>query len=151
SGFGREGGIEGLREYLKRKHDWAAGPPPIVEEPSAAALLTVPSEAIDRTPKNFIGGEQKRPDGGATRVILSKRGLYAGRAPNSDRKDIRDAVEAADRAQGWPRMSAHARAQVLYYIAENISARDAEFATQLAGLTGVSRREAQKEVAASLS
>jgi aldehyde dehydrogenase (NAD+) len=39
------------------------------------------------------------------------------------RKDIRNAVEAAHKAAGWTAMSGHQRAQVLYFIAENLSAR----------------------------
>ncbi len=48
-----------------------------------------------------------------------------------NRKDIRNAVEAAHKASGWGKATAHNRAQVLYYLAENLSARAAEFADRL--------------------
>ena len=37
---------------------------------------------------------------------------------------------------GWARTTAHNRAQILFYIAENLSARSAEFASRLQDLTG---------------
>jgi aldehyde dehydrogenase (NAD+) len=149
SGFGREGGVEGFGEYLKRTEDWDTGPAPVFDLPAGTG--PAPSQAIDRTAKNFIGGVQTRPDGGHTRLILDAKGRGAGRAPDSDRKDIRDAVEAAAAAQGWSRAAPHARAQILYYIAETLSTREEEFAKQLAGLTGATRRDARSEVALSLS
>ena len=53
-----------------------------------------------------------------------------------NRKDIRNAVEAAHAAKGWGKATGHTRAQILYYIAENLSARAAEFAARLRDLTG---------------
>ena len=55
---------------------------------------------------------------------------------NSTSAASRNAVEAAHAAKGWGKASAHNRAQVLYYIAENLSARAAEFAQRLRDLTG---------------
>ena len=65
-----------------------------------------------------------------------------------NRKDIRNAVEAAHAAKGWARTTGHARAQILYYIAENLSARAAEFGQRLRDLTG---RDGAAEVEASIS
>jgi aldehyde dehydrogenase (NAD+) len=65
-----------------------------------------------------------------------------------NRKDIRNAVEAAHAAKGWARTTGHARAQILYFIAENLSARAAEFSQRLRDLTG---RDGAAEVGASIS
>ncbi len=67
-----------------------------------------------------------------------------------NRKDIRNAVEAAHKASGWARATAHNRAQVLYFIAENLSARAEEFAERLAQLTDADRAGAEREVACSI-
>ncbi len=64
--------------------------------------------------------------------------MLLGHAGIGNRKDIRNAVEAAHAAKGWAKTSAHTRAQVLYYVAENLSARAAEFASRIADLTGKS-------------
>ncbi len=57
--------------------------------------------------------------------------MAGGLAGLGNRKDIRNAVEGAAKAAGWGATTGHARAQVLYYLAENLSARQAEFATRL--------------------
>jgi len=99
---------------------------------------------IDRTAKLFIGGKQARPDGGYSRAVWSAKGRLLGHVGLGNRKDIRNAVEAAHAAKSWARASAHGRAQVLYYIAENLSARADEFATRLRDMTGA-RGEAEVE------
>jgi aldehyde dehydrogenase (NAD+) len=53
-----------------------------------------------------------------------------------NRKDIRNAVEAAHAASGWGYTTGHSRAQILYYIGENLAARAGEFAARLAAQTG---------------
>jgi len=45
-------------------------------------------------------------------------------------------VEAAHKAAGWARATAHQRAQVLYYLAENLAVRAEEFCRRLASLSG---------------
>ena len=67
-----------------------------------------------------------------------------------NRKDIRNAVEAAAKAQAWSKATAHNRAQVLYFLAENLAARSEEFEARLSVLTGVSKKQAAKEVQVSL-
>ena len=130
SGFGREGGREGLAEYLvlsRRCRAWRAQrrkPAPLSAAPGPAPA----APGIDRTPKMYIGGKQARPDGGAVYSVLDPTGKAVGQAGLGNRKDIRNAVEAAAKASGWAGATAHNRAQVLYYIAENLSARAAEFA-----------------------
>ncbi|MBK5187020.1 MAG: aldehyde dehydrogenase family protein [Gemmatimonadaceae bacterium] len=149
SGFGREGGREGMYEYLHA--------PPIPAMPAARAAKPKARKAtressappaIDRTPKLFVGGRQARPDAGGSRRIVSASGALLGEVAEGNRKDVRNAVEAAHAAAGWARMSGHARAQVLYYIAENLAARSSEFAERVRELTG---SDGAREVDASLS
>ncbi len=82
----------------------------------------------DRTAKLFIGGKQARPDSGYSYAVLDAAGRELGLAGLGNRKDIRNAVEAAAKASSWGAATAHNRAQVLYYIAENLAAREDEFA-----------------------
>jgi len=149
SGFGREGGREGMFEYLKPAVGWSAPGgdliAPIEPAPGSAA------DAIDRTPKHYIGGKQKRADNGNSRAVADHQGQFAGVVADGNRKDIRDAVEAAHQAAGWAKTTGHARAQILYYLAENLSLRAAEFGARLAGLTGSKTADAQTEVEACIS
>ncbi len=143
SGFGREGGWEGLRAYLR---------PKAARKPLAAAKLTTgtpsPADGLDRTAKLFIGGKQARPDGGYSQPVLSPKGQLLGEVGIGNRKDIRNAVEAAHAAKGWAKTTAHARAQVIYYIAENLSARADEFARRL---TDLGSKNGAAEVEASIA
>jgi len=149
SGFGREGGREGLYEYLQLKEEWTGGSP--VEAPPAPASASPAPPGIDQSPKNYIGGQQKRPDGGRTRLVLSAKGDVVGRVGEGNRKDIRDAVEAAAKAANWATTTGHARAQILYFIAENLSMRAEEFRARLQVLTGARKPAAQREVEAAIS
>jgi aldehyde dehydrogenase (NAD+) len=147
SGFGREGGREGMFEYLKPKAPKA----PVATAPAASLEPQLSeSDAIDRTAKLFVGGKQARPDGGYSRAILSPSGEVVGQVGEGNRKDIRNAVEAAQKAESWSSTTGHARAQILYYCAENLSARSAEFTDRIRVLTGVSKANAAKEVDASI-
>lgn len=143
SGFGREGGWEGLAAYTRPR----AKAKPLV--PIAAFEGDQgPAEGIDRTPKLYIGGKQVRPDGGYSKPVYDRKGQLLGQVPIANRKDIRNAVEAAEAASGWARTTGHLRAQILYYIGENLSARAAEFAGRIDRLTG--KRGGKAEVEASI-
>lgn len=132
SGFGREGGWEGLMAYLK-----PAGKAKPLAAPKAVTAPADPVvEGIDRTAKLYIGGKQARPDGGYSLPVWSGRGKLLGHVGLGNRKDIRNAVEAAHAARGWGKATGHNKAQILYYIGENLSARAAEFAARLKDLTG---------------
>jgi aldehyde dehydrogenase (NAD+) len=152
SGFGREGGREGVYEYLKPKA-WAARRPR--KDATMPALQVVPggmeAPAIDRTAKLFIGGKQARPDGNYSRPVVGPTGRLVGEVGEGNRKDIRNAVAAARGAEAWSRATAHNRAQILYYLAENLSARAAEFAGRIAAMTGHSRSKAAAEVDAAVA
>ncbi|MFZ5625400.1 MAG: aldehyde dehydrogenase family protein, partial [Gemmatimonadota bacterium] len=122
---------------------------------SAAAARRAGSAAstppIDRTPKLFIGGKQVRPDSGYATPVYAADGTLAGEVGTGNRKDIRNAVEAARKAQsGWARATAHLRAQVLYYLGENLSARADEFAGRIVALTGGTRAAGAREVEAAV-
>jgi aldehyde dehydrogenase (NAD+) len=147
SGFGREGGREGLREYLQRM------PAPAPLRPAAKkaaalrhAVVDTDAGAIDRTPKLYIGGKQVRPDGGYSREVWSGskgRERLLGVVPEGNRKDIRNAVEAARAAVAWERNSAHGRAQVLFYLAENLSAQRARLVEVLANASTPAAADAE--------
>ncbi len=151
SGFGREGGLEGMWEYLKLRRAAAGrgGPRRANAATAVKAVKAVKAgePAIDRTAKLYIGGKQARPDGGYSYPVLGPDGTPIAEAGKGNRKDLRNAVEAAHAAEGWARATAHNRAQVLYYLAENLEARAGEFAGRLRTMTGASARDAGAEVA----
>ncbi|HEX6288738.1 MAG TPA: aldehyde dehydrogenase family protein [Herpetosiphonaceae bacterium] len=170
SGYGREGGKEGLYEYAKLKEQKNKGTreqgehrEPRTEnrelgngnlelgtrnlEPEASGnghTFGLPS--IDRTPKNYIGGKQARPDSGYSRSVYDPQGRIVGEVGEGNRKDIRNAVEAANAAARWAEQTGHLRAQILYYIAENLSARADEFAARIVAQTQRSAESAALEV-----
>lgn len=150
SGYGREGGREGMAEYLRPA--WIRDLPALEAEETAwrTAEAAGPdrSDGIDRTAKLYIGGKQKRPDSGYSEPIAAADGSLLGEVPLGNRKDVRDAVEAARKAVSWELMDGHARAQVLYYVGENLMQRRDEFAGRLARMTGSGRKDALLEVEA---
>ncbi len=149
SGFGREGGREGMFEYMTPISEDARPAAPVVEvKGKVKATENGNPFAIDRTAKLYIGGKQARPDGAYSRAIIGANGEFLADVGEGNRKDIRNAVEAAHKASGWSKASAHNRAQVLYYIAENLAIRADEFAARLAAMTG--SKNPEKEVQASI-
>jgi aldehyde dehydrogenase (NAD+) len=150
SGFGREGGREGLLEYMVARADDQRPAAPLLDTGSASAADATAGAGydIDRTAKLYIGGKQARPDGGYSRRILDAGGKLLGEVGEGNRKDIRNAVEAAHAQSGWQRATGHNRAQVLFYIAENLSARRDEFIARLATISTAAA--AQREVDASI-
>jgi aldehyde dehydrogenase (NAD+) len=156
SGFGREGGREGIYEYLKPRA-WTNLA--IRSKESAAAgsgghvstAVGVNVSTMDRTAKLFIGGKQARPDNGGSRVVRAPSGAIVGEVGDGNRKDIRNAVAAARSAEKWSQATTHNRAQVLYYLAENLSAREDEFKRQLMLRAGLDEQQAEREVQASIT
>jgi len=167
SGFGREGGREGLFEYLRPA--WQERPRPAIDPADAKTSNatwgahipthpTAPSGSsngkeplkIDRTPKMYIGGKQARPDGYYTRAIQGPKGEIVGQVGDGNRKDIRNAVEAAHAAHlakpGWAMRHGFNRSQILYFIGENLDARSDEFARRIVAMTGSTLKTAQTEV-----
>jgi aldehyde dehydrogenase (NAD+) len=201
SGYGREGGREGLQEYLEPswfKHAPQLHPrPPAIDQPRSSPSPGIPPQEtptpspgdfssgrsssggrsfssdiqatilkgasapeaqnqlddystppIDRTVKLFIAGKQARPDSGYSTPVHAANGRLLGEAPLGNRKDIRNAVEAAHKATAWPKSTAHTRAQVLYYLAENLSQRRDEIASRLSDVVG--KTQAHEEVSLSI-
>jgi aldehyde dehydrogenase (NAD+) len=157
SGFGREGGREGLGEYLVHRTERHApligkDTPAFVPSALPATDVHIANETgseprgIDRTAKMYIGGKQARPDGGNSYAVHGP-GSSIGLAGLGNRKDIRNAVEAAAKATGWGGATAHNRAQVLYYVAENLASRASEFEARLRAMTGCTADAATDEVA----
>lgn len=151
SGYGREGGREGAYEYLKpaawaKRKPRMAAPLPVAQAVESDFGLP----GLDRTAKLFVGGKQARPDGNYSRPVLDPKGRKIGEVGEGNRKDIRNAVAAARGAEGWSRATTHNRAQILYYLAENLSARAEEFGARIAAMTGVSKAKAAAEVEASI-
>ncbi len=144
SGFGREGGAEGMVSYLKR--DWEAKLKPYVLEQPRKAAEVKNSSSIDHTAKNYIGGKQARGDSGYSRQVISQNGAMIGTVAEGNRKDIRNGVEAARKGLGWGSKPAHFRAQILYYLGENLDYRRQEFAERLRQLNSLSAAAAKNEV-----
>lgn len=148
SGFGREGGKEGMASYLKPK--WEKELRPFVAATAKVAKSANPLDdagGIDQTAKMYIGGKQARPDSGYSRSVHGPNGALVGEVGDGNRKDIRNAVEAARAALGWATTSAHNRAQILYFLAENLEYRAQEFAARIKAQTG---ENGAAEVAASV-
>jgi aldehyde dehydrogenase (NAD+) len=148
SGYGREGGREGLVEYLEPT--WLRSAPALKTAESLDERTEVanPASGIDRTVKLYIGGKQVRPDSGYCLPVYGLGGELLGEAPLGDRKDIRNAVEAARKAGSWAKTTAHNRGQVLYYLAENLSQRAPEIEKRLAAAVGA--KQAADEVSLSI-
>ncbi len=186
SGFGREGGKEGLFEYIRPAWETRLLAGAQTEDnapemanhagatngngrakrarPRASASgvgamsangfgdhdgYTLPP--IDRTPKLFINGKQARPDSGYSRFVPGPGGQMIGEVGEGNRKDMRNAVEAAHAASGWAAATGHNRGQILYYLAENLSVREEEFARRIASMTSQALEDAREEVAASIA
>uniref|UniRef100_A0A8C5QWM2 Aldehyde dehydrogenase domain-containing protein n=1 Tax=Leptobrachium leishanense TaxID=445787 RepID=A0A8C5QWM2_9ANUR len=169
SGFGRDGGKEGLYEYVRPS--WESRPHPNAEDvtyktfaltygadvppvpkcnsitPSVIRQEDTEVPSIDRTYKLYYGGAQKRPDGMYSRPIYGPNKDLVAYVADGNRKDVRNAVEAAHKAApGWGKRAAHNRAQIVYYMAENLELRRDEVAQRLSVLTGNSKERALKEV-----
>ena len=143
SGFGREGGWEGLYAYVRPSYQ-STGEIEVITPPQGSSEPVEGS--IDRTPKLFIAGRQVRPDSGYSTPVYSSTGKQLGFVGQGNRKDIRNAVEAAHAARSWAKSTAHLRAQILYYIAENLSVRREEFAQRITAMTGAAIESAKAEV-----
>jgi aldehyde dehydrogenase (NAD+) len=168
SGFGREGGREGLFEYLRPAWQprprsshmpssskestpkWGEHIPERPQIPSNSVDSGKNLSPVDRTPKMYIAGKQLRPDGNYTRSILNPQGKLVGQVGDGNQKDIRDGVEAAHAAHnakpGWAMRHGYNRSQILYFIAENLDARNAEFVKRIITMTLCTRKSAQTEV-----
>ncbi|XP_060065469.1 aldehyde dehydrogenase family 16 member A1-like isoform X1 [Ylistrum balloti] len=165
SGYGRDGGKEGLYEYARPSWEDRPRPPKIsldikkfgatlAQRPtigdgqqSSITMDGVNIPEIDRTYKMYYGGAQKRPDAPYARPVIGTNGKVVGHVGEGNRKDVRNAVEAARAAfPGWGKRAAHNRAQITYYMAENLELRRDEVATRIGQMTGKSMDDCRTEV-----
>ena len=146
SGYGREGGREGILEVLKEhisEKDHPLPSPDLVADVGEEEV----EHGIDRTHRFLIGGKLVRPDGGMSFPIHSPSGALLGLSGDAGRKDVRNAVEAARSAfEPWRNQSAHTRAQILYFFAENLENEKARFTLAIERQTVCGRELAQNLV-----
>ena len=148
SGFGREGGLEGLSGYVQpRVKTTILKKQKRYKRPISTSYS---ADSLDKTLKLYIGGKQVRPDSGYSKPVFGPKGFIT-HVGDGNRKDIRNAVEAAHKAEHWGKSSGHLKAQILYYLAENLDQRSAEFVESIVLSTGAKKEVAKKEVEASIS
>jgi aldehyde dehydrogenase (NAD+) len=147
SGYGREGGREGMSAYLKPAWEKDLKPAPAAKPVAAKPANPLDTGHLDQTAKMYVGGKQARPDSAYSRAVLDPSGRLVGEVGEGNRKDIRNAVEAARAALGWATTAAHSRAQILYFLAENLDYRRDEFAARIKAQTG---HDGAEEVALSV-
>jgi len=151
SGYGREGGREGMYDVLVE----AGTPVPVAVRPAGPdASPRVPEvrPVVDRTYRFLIGGKLVRPDQAGSTPVLAPGGAVLGSVGDANRKDVRNAVEAARAAfPTWFASAAHLRAQILYFWAENLSAEAERFAAGISAQTGCGIADALNEVRSGVS
>ena len=99
-----------------------------------------------KTYKIYIGGKFPRTESGRFYKVLNKAKEPIANVCLSSRKDVRNAVQVARKAQGpWQERTAFNRGQVLYRIAEMLEGRRAQFVEELM-LEDYTKKEAQTEV-----
>ena len=138
SGFGREGGSEGIRAYTKINLPVVRGS----KKTNNKIKISLPM--IDRTPKLYIGGKQKRPDGGYSFPLNAVNNSFICDIAQANRKDVRDSVEIAAKSFA-KQLSNFNRSQILFYLAENLQQREKTFVDLLVALCGSSPVNASKE------
>ena len=83
---------------------------------------------ITKTYKLFIGGAFPRSESGRSIDVQNARGETFAHGCRASRKDLRNAVEAASKAQpGWAGATAYLRSQILYRMAEMLEGKRREF------------------------
>ena len=105
---------------------------------------------VAKTYKIYIGGKFPRTESGRYFPLLNGQGDVIANICRGSRKDFRNSVVAARKAQpGWAKASAYLRGQILYRIAEMLEGRREQFVAELR-LQGTTERAAEKEVDASI-
>jgi acyl-CoA reductase-like NAD-dependent aldehyde dehydrogenase len=83
---------------------------------------------ILKTFKLFINGAFPRTESGRTMIVNGADGAAIAHLCLASRKDLRNAVAAARKAQsGWQKRSAYNKGQILYRMAEMLEGKSAEF------------------------
>lgn len=164
SGYGREGGREGMYSVLVEAdhgpqtdttHQSFGSHKSLAQDefpPKADAPLAQTSHQIDRTFRFLIAGKLARPDQAGSFQIQSPAGELLAVVGEANRKDVRNAVEAARGAfPSWFESAAHLRAQILYFWAENLGNEKERFVAGISAQTGCTPDAARKEVEQSIS
>jgi acyl-CoA reductase-like NAD-dependent aldehyde dehydrogenase len=106
---------------------------------------------VRKTYKLYIGGAFPRTESGRAYEVFGARGELLANASRGTRKDIREAVRAARKAQsGWAAKTAYNRSQILYRIAELMEGRRDQFVAEVMAAEGVGRARAARLVDASI-
>ncbi|HEX2767427.1 MAG TPA: aldehyde dehydrogenase family protein [Candidatus Limnocylindria bacterium] len=106
---------------------------------------------VRKTYKLYIGGAFPRTESGRAYEVFGARGELLANACRGTRKDIRDAVRAARKAQpGWASKTAYNRSQILYRIAELMEGRRDQFVAEVMAAEGISRGRATRAVDAAI-
>lgn len=101
---------------------------------------------VKKTYKLYIGGKFPRSESGRTHALLDKKGAVIANIAKASKKDLRNTVVAARKAQpGWQGASAYLKGQILYRLAEMLEGRKAQFVSVLKE-AGMSEKAALKEV-----
>jgi acyl-CoA reductase-like NAD-dependent aldehyde dehydrogenase len=102
---------------------------------------------VAKTLKLYVNGAFPRSESGRTIPVKDARKRIVAQASHASRKDLRDAVEAANAAQPkWAAATAYNRGQVIYRLAEMLEARRAEFTSLIVSIEGRSKADATREI-----
>ncbi|MCH1866356.1 aldehyde dehydrogenase family protein [Nocardioides sp. CFH 31398] len=102
---------------------------------------------VRKTYKLYVGGAFPRSESGYSYEVRDAKGGFLANAALASRKDARDAVVAARRAQaGWAGRTAYNRGQVLYRVAEIIEDRRPQFVAAVRSSEGLSGSRAEAVV-----
>jgi acyl-CoA reductase-like NAD-dependent aldehyde dehydrogenase len=103
--------------------------------------------SVRKTYKLYIGGAFPRSESGRSYIVVDAKGGFLANAALASRKDVREAVVAARKAQPrWAGATAYNRGQVLYRVAEMLDGRRAQFAEEVAASEGTSQKQAAASV-----
>lgn len=106
---------------------------------------------VTKTHKLFINGAFPRSESGRSAVVIDAKGKVAAHLCRASRKDVRDAVTAAAKAQpSWAERAAYNRSQILYRMGEMLEGKSDEFIQVIKQTTNADLRAARKQVAASI-
>ncbi|MFF3884932.1 aldehyde dehydrogenase family protein [Streptomyces sp. NPDC001914] len=107
--------------------------------------------SVFKTYKLYVGGKFPRSESGRVYEVSDSKGKWLANAPQSSRKDARDAVVAARKAfGGWSGATAYNRGQVLYRVAEMLEGRREQFVREVADAEGLSKAKAAAVVDAAI-
>ena len=106
--------------------------------------------SVRKTYKLYVGGAFPRSESGRSYTVNDAKGGFLANASRASRKDVRDAVVAARKAQpGWAARTPYNRGQILYRVAEMLEGRREQFTEELRS-AGLAKTAARTEVDAAV-